>query len=68
MIMPKSRTVTRANKKFGRKLERLENETSAKNICGFTDLTPYNALTGKDKISKATLTDCKQKVSGSFNG
>lgn len=41
---------------------------STQNIYGFTDLTPFNAITGSDKISKATLTNCKQKASGSFNG
>lgn len=35
---------------------------------GHADPTPYNAINGKDIISKATLSEVKTKVNGSFNG
>lgn len=66
--MSKSRANWRAKQKAKYKQEQLENKLSTQNKYGFADLTPYNAIAGKDMISKATLTNCKQRANGSFNG
>ncbi len=38
-----------------------------KNASGHTDLTPYNAITGKDLMSVGRVTDPAQKLPGGFN-
>ena len=53
----------RANRKMQKELDRIGTKDN-----GYTDLTPYNAITGKDKISKSTPTELKTRVKGSFNG
>jgi len=59
----KSRKNDRAKKNARQKEERL----STQNAFGFTDLTPYNAINGKQVMSKPTLTDMKHEVPGGFN-
>ena len=56
------RSVTRANKK------KYQEETiKAKNINGYADYTPYNAITGNDLMSAGRVPDPEQKLPGGFN-
>ena len=57
------RSVTRANKKLKQQEERLDR----KNIFGFSDYTPYNAITGNDLVSAGRVSDPEQKLPGGFN-
>lgn len=65
--MSHSRVKTRERKRKKIAEEKIEKKMSMQTN-GYTDLTPYNAITGSDKISKATLSNVKKKVNGSFNG
>lgn len=65
--MAKNRIKQKANRAKKKKEEAIERKMSMKTN-GYTDLTPYNAINGKDVISKATLSEVKTKVNGSFNG
>ncbi len=59
----KRRERQRANRRIKRKEERLD----AKTMGGHTDLTPYNAITGKDLMSAGRVTNPAQKLPGGFN-
>lgn len=60
--MPKNRIKQRANARKFR-----EENLDKKNAFGFTDLTPYKAVNGKDAMSRPTLSDAIQEVPGGFN-
>jgi len=62
----KNRERQKENRRQARRLEIQEGIGTNDN--GYTDLTPYNALMKKDKISKSIPTDLKVRVNGSFNG
>jgi hypothetical protein len=68
--MARSRKISRLHKKLGQIEKRLKEGTnlSAKNLYGFSDYTPYNAITGKRIMSRPILSDPQQKVHGSFHG
>lgn len=66
--MARNRAKQRANKKLYKALQRENECVSPFRPDGTADYTTFSALTGKDKISKATLTDCKHRANGSFNG
>ena len=63
--LSKSSKIARRNR---RRERRREDRLDTKNTYGFTDYTPYNAITGNHIMSRATLSNAKQKVYGSFNG
>lgn len=44
-----------------------QNTVSIKNKYGFSDYTPFNAITGSDVLSKGRVTCPKKKASGGFN-
>ena len=56
------RSVTRANKK-----KYQEEALDRKNIFGFSDYTPYNAITGNDLMSAGRVSDPEQKLPAGFN-
>ncbi len=58
----------RRKKRIEQAIERrLDNEISTKNKYGFSDYTPYNAITSKEIISKSTITDPQTKMPGGYN-
>jgi len=63
----RGRKKQREKYKLMRQKERQEEGVSGQNAFGFTDLTPYNAINGKQVMSKPTLTDMKHEVPGGFN-
>ena len=50
-----------------RKQKKLEERLERVNEYGFSDYTPYNALTGSEIISKSTITDPQMKMPGGYN-
>lgn len=61
----KNRERQRANKKLKQAEKKIEIGTKDN---GYSDLTPYNAVTGEDKISISIPTELKTRVRGNFNG
>lgn len=59
----KARERQRANRKIQKALDQIGTKDN-----GYTDLTPYSAITGKEAISRSTPTELKTRVKGSFNG
>ena len=59
----KRRDKQRENKRNAKREEALSAYTN-----GHADFTPFSAITGKEKISKPTLTNPQKRVGGSFNG
>jgi len=64
----KDRKISRANKRRAEN-KRIDQEEAikAKNINGYADYTPYNAITGNDLMSAGRVSDPEQKLPAGFN-
>jgi len=56
------------NKLVGRILRELEDGEVKVDVGSHRDLTAFNALTGRQYMSRGELRECSKRVHGSYNG